>query len=114
MDIQVPKTGGRKPLVVFLSGGGFVVSDQASSLDQRTYVADHGYVVASVQYRTTLDGATYKDGVADVKSAIRYLRARRRVPHQPGQGGGIGRVRRRLPRRDDRHHQRPQAVRHRR
>jgi acetyl esterase/lipase len=75
MDIQVPKTGGRKPLVVFLSGGGFVVSDQASSLDQRTYVADHGYVVASVQYRTTLDGATYKDGVADVKSAIRYLRA---------------------------------------
>jgi len=30
--------------------------------------------VASIQYRTILDGATYSDGVADVKSAIRYLR----------------------------------------
>jgi acetyl esterase/lipase len=31
--------------------------------------------VASIQYRTVNDGATYKDTVADVKSAIRYLRA---------------------------------------
>jgi acetyl esterase/lipase len=32
-------------------------------------------MVASIQYRTVLDGATYKDSVADVKAAIRYLRA---------------------------------------
>jgi acetyl esterase/lipase len=38
-------------------------------------VAEQGYVVASIQYRTTTDGATYKDAVEDVKSAIRYLRA---------------------------------------
>jgi acetyl esterase/lipase len=38
-------------------------------------VAEHGYVVASVQYRTILDGATYKDGLADIKTAIQYLRA---------------------------------------
>ena len=75
MDIQVPKTAGRKPLVVFLPGGGFVVADPSGNLDQRTYVAEQGYVVASVQYRTIPDGATYKDGLADVKSAIRYLRA---------------------------------------
>jgi acetyl esterase/lipase len=75
MDIQVPQTPGPKPLVVFLPGGGFMVADPSGNLDQRTYVAEHGYVVASVQYRTIPDGATYKDGLADIKSAIRYLRA---------------------------------------
>lgn len=76
LDIQVPATAGRKPLVVYITGGGFVMADKTANLDQRTYVADQGYVVASIQYRTTAsDGATYKDGVADVKSAVRYLRA---------------------------------------
>jgi acetyl esterase/lipase len=75
MDIQVPTTTGRKPLVVYVPGGGFVIADPAGHLEQRTYVAEQGYVVASIQYRTILDGATYSDGLADVKSAIRYLRA---------------------------------------
>jgi acetyl esterase/lipase len=38
-------------------------------------VTEQGYVVASIQYRTTVNGATYSDAVQDVKSAIRYLRA---------------------------------------
>lgn len=76
LDIQVPtSTSGKKPLVIYLTGGGFVMADRTANLNQRTYVADQGYVVASIQYRTTKDGATYKDAVADVKSAIRYLRA---------------------------------------
>ena len=76
LDIQVPtSTSGKKPLVIYLTGGGFVMADHTTNLSQRTYVADQGYVVAGVQYRTTKDGATYKDAVADVKSAIRYLRA---------------------------------------
>ncbi|WP_405952615.1 alpha/beta hydrolase [Streptomyces prunicolor] len=76
LDIQVPtSTSGKKPLVIYLTGGGFVMADRTANLSQRTYVADQGYVVAGVQYRTTKDGATYKDAVADVKSAIRYLRA---------------------------------------
>jgi len=75
LDIQVPKTAGSKPLVVYLTGGGFQQADQSGNLNQRTYVAEQGYVVASIQYRTTTVGATYKDAVIDVKSAIRYLRA---------------------------------------
>jgi acetyl esterase/lipase len=75
MDVLVPRTGGMKPLVVWFSGGGFINTDKGGSLDHRTYVAEAGYVVASVQYRTITNGATYKDGVADAKSAIRYLRA---------------------------------------
>lgn len=75
MDVLVPKTGGRKPLVVYLSGGGFQMASKEAGLDQRTYLAESGYAVASIQYRTIAVGAIYSDGVADVKSAIRYLRA---------------------------------------
>jgi acetyl esterase/lipase len=75
LDIQVPKTAGPKPLVVYVTGGGFVTAPKENGLNLRTYVAEAGYAVASVQYRTVPDGATYADGVADVKSAIRYLRA---------------------------------------
>jgi acetyl esterase/lipase len=75
MDIQIPAGAERRPVVVFLPGGGFMVAPKDSALDLRTYVAEAGFVVASIQYRTVGDGANYRDGVTDVKSAIRYLRA---------------------------------------
>lgn len=75
LDLQVPKGSEAKPLVVYITGGGFVMDDKTANLAQRTYVAEQGYAVASIEYRTISNGATYKDGVADVKSAIRYLRA---------------------------------------
>jgi acetyl esterase/lipase len=75
MDIQMPGTPGRKPLVVYVTGGGFIQAPKEAALDLRTYVAEAGFVVASVQYRTVTNGAKYRDGIADVKSAIRYLRA---------------------------------------
>jgi len=76
LDIQTPDTTGTKPLVIYLTGGGFVQADKQGNLDQRTWIAEQGYAVASIEYRTVTNGhATYKDAVADVKSAIRYLRA---------------------------------------
>lgn len=75
MDILKPESTGTRPLVVYVTGGGFVQAPKESALDLRTYVAEAGFVVASIQYRTVRDGANYRDGIADVKSAIRYLRA---------------------------------------
>jgi acetyl esterase/lipase len=75
LDLQVPKTAGKKPLVIYITGGGFDIADKTANLNQRTYVADQNYVVASIEYRTVPDGATYKQTVSDVKSAVRYLRA---------------------------------------
>ncbi len=74
LDLLVPETV--KALVVYLPGGGFVRAAKEAGLHRRTFVAEAGYAVASVEYRTVLDGATYRDAVADVRSAIRYLRAR--------------------------------------
>lgn len=75
LDVQVPTTPGPKPLVTFITGGAFQSDLKTASLDQRTYVAEQDFVVASIEYRVIGDGATYQDTVADVKSAIRYLRA---------------------------------------
>jgi len=74
IDIHAPQSPDRKPLVVFLAGGGFVTADNKSALNLRTYVAEAGFVVASIEYRTVSDGATYREGLADLKSAIRFLR----------------------------------------
>jgi acetyl esterase/lipase len=74
-DVQVPDTPGKKPLVIYVTGGGFIQAPKESALDLRTYVAEAGFVVASVQYRTISNGANYRDGISDVKSAVRFLRA---------------------------------------
>jgi len=75
MDILVPQPPKVRPLVVYVTGGGFVQATKEAALNLRTYVAESGYIVASVEYRTDRDGATYRDGIADVKSAVRFLRA---------------------------------------
>ena len=75
MDILIPQPARKRTTVVYVPGGGFVVAAKESALNLRTYVAEAGFVVASVQYRTTRDGANYRDGIEDIKSAIRYLRA---------------------------------------
>jgi acetyl esterase/lipase len=76
MDILIPEPVRKRTLVVYVPGGGFVVAAKEGALNLRTYVAEAGFAVASVQYRTTRDGANYLDGVEDVKAAIRYLRAK--------------------------------------
>lgn len=75
LDLLVPDSPGPKPLVIYLPGGGFLTAERTAALPRRTYVAEAGFVVASVRYRTVRDGASYVQGVQDVKAAIRYLRA---------------------------------------
>jgi acetyl esterase/lipase len=75
MDVLSPASLARRPLVIYITGGGFMIAPKESALNLRTFVAESGFVVASIQYRTVADGATYADSLTDVKSAIRYLRA---------------------------------------
>jgi acetyl esterase/lipase len=75
MDILTPREPGRYPLVVYIPGGGFVVAPKIGGARMRRYVAAAGFVVASVEYRTTAHGATYRDGIADIRAAIEFLRA---------------------------------------
>lgn len=75
MDILVPEAPGLHPVVVFVPGGGFIRSPKAAGRRMRRVLAAAGYVVASIEYRTTRHGATYLDGLADVRAAVRFLRA---------------------------------------
>jgi acetyl esterase/lipase len=75
LDLLVPRTGGGKPLVVCVPGGAYVMASKDGPAGRREHVAETGFAVAVVEYRTALHGAIYTDGVADVKAAIRYLRA---------------------------------------
>lgn len=75
LDLLVPETDGRKPLVVYVTGGGFVMADKGNGLPLRTYLAENGFAVASIQYGTVPQGAVYTDGLANVRAALQHLRA---------------------------------------
>jgi acetyl esterase/lipase len=81
LDLYLPADPGTHPVIVYLSGGGFNMSFKGAARGQRAFVSAAGFVVASIQYRTVSDDATYVDGVADVKSAIRFLRAHAETYH---------------------------------
>ncbi|WP_246468323.1 alpha/beta hydrolase [Streptosporangium album] len=74
VDILTPRTPGPHPLVVYVPGGGFVTARRAMAAGQRRYVAEAGFVVASIDYRTIRDGAIYRDGLADIATALSFLR----------------------------------------
>src|SRR5260221_6563187 len=73
MDILVPQPFKGRPLVVYVTGCGFSRAAKEAALNLRTYVAEAGFVVASVEYRTDRDSATYRDGILRLTSAVRYL-----------------------------------------
>ena len=73
LDLHNPPAPGRHPLVVYLPGGGFAAAPRAMARRERAFIAASGYAVASVQYRTVRQQATYREGLADVQAAITYL-----------------------------------------
>ncbi|MFC1411524.1 alpha/beta hydrolase family protein [Streptacidiphilus sp. N1-12] len=73
LDLHTPTAPGPHPLVVYLPGGGFAVAPRAMARRERAFIAASGYAVASVQYRTTRQRATYRQGLADAQAAITHL-----------------------------------------
>jgi acetyl esterase/lipase len=75
LDLYVPEGDGPCPLVILVHGGGFQFGDKQMPLVQSMFaLRDAGYAVATVNYRLSGE-ATFPAAVADVKAAVRYLRA---------------------------------------
>lgn len=75
MDIIYPEDAAKKyPCIVWICGGAWLQMDRAAHLAYLTELARDGFVVASVEYRTSNE-AVYPSQVEDVKAGIRYLRA---------------------------------------
>lgn len=88
LDLYLPDSGEKLPLLVLIHGGGFVFGDSQTRQVQwmYRYFRQHGYVCASVNYRLAQE-APWPAAIADVKAAIRYLRA-----NADGYGIDAGRI----------------------
>jgi para-nitrobenzyl esterase len=82
VDVRTPAAdGGRRPVMVFVHGGGFVTgSTRAALYDGRAFARD-GVVLVTVNYRLgvpgflDLDGAPPNRGLLDVLAALGWVRA---------------------------------------
>lgn len=73
LDVYIPKSDKPLPLVVWIHGGGWRAGDKASGGPARILL-NEGFVVASTNYRLS-NHATFPAQSADVRNAIRFLRA---------------------------------------
>ncbi|MFF5291082.1 alpha/beta hydrolase [Paractinoplanes globisporus] len=73
LDILRPATEQLLPLAVFLPGGAFIFSNRVNAYARRAFVAESGFVVASVEYRTTTSNASYIDSIQDIRAALGHL-----------------------------------------
>jgi|GEM_PF-44965 len=69
-----PKSDKKTPCVLAIPGGGFVSCSLSSMNIARNYIANQGFAVAIAEYHVIGQGV-YKDAVADVNDAIRYIKA---------------------------------------
>lgn len=75
MDIIYPEDKTKKyPCVVWICGGAWIRMDRGAHMAYLAELARNGFVVASVEYRTTNEGC-FPMQLQDVKAGIRYLKA---------------------------------------
>ena len=74
MDILQHERDKPLPLIVFITGGGFMMAPKNNWIQQRMKLAEAGYVVASIEYRHA-PLTKFPAPVEDCKLAIRWLRA---------------------------------------
>ena len=76
LDLIYPEdqNGRTYPCIVWICGGGWLRMDKAAHLTYLSGLAAKGFAVASIEYRTSNEGA-YPMQLQDVKAAIRYLKA---------------------------------------
>lgn len=72
MSLLVPRTPDLKPAIVYFPGGGFISAEHDKYIEMRMALAQAGFVVAAVEYRTV--PAVFPAPLEDAKTAVRYLR----------------------------------------
>lgn len=73
MDILLPQSNQKMPAVIFVTGGGFISANRSRMPQLRMYLAEHGFVVASINYRTA-PNSKFPAPIEDAKSAIRFIK----------------------------------------
>ncbi|WGL17672.1 alpha/beta hydrolase [Microbulbifer bruguierae] len=76
LDLFYPRPGAEqdlRPAVLLVHGGGWRSGNRTLQEPLATYLANRGFVAATVEYRLSLE-ARYPAGVQDVKAALGWLR----------------------------------------
>lgn len=75
MDLYLPRlTGTRVPCVMVIQGGGFSAQDGKRFRPFAEYLDENGFAAVTFAYRGRPQ-QTYKDTMADVRAAVRYVRS---------------------------------------
>lgn len=74
MDVFLPDSGGRRPAVLLIHGGGWRSGNPGMEFPMAARLAARGYVAATVEHRLSPE-ARYPAAVHDIKAAIRWMRA---------------------------------------
>ncbi len=75
MDIFSPmQKGKRYPGVILVHGGGWRSGNRQMEIPMAQFLASHGYVTATVEYRLSIE-ALYPAAVNDLKTAVKWMRA---------------------------------------
>jgi acetyl esterase/lipase len=72
-DLYLPDGAGPHPLVVAVSGGGWIRGDRRSLASWARLLAAHGFAVASIDYRRAVKGPVFPGNVEDVAAALGYF-----------------------------------------
>lgn len=72
LDLYLPPTRERAPLVVWIHGGGW--RGGSRNAPRIAEITNHGFALASISYRLT-DKAIFPAQIHDCKAAVRWLRA---------------------------------------
>lgn len=64
----------KRPVILYLAGGGFTEMDRNAWIPNLTWFAQHGYTVASIDYSDTAR-TRFPRMCEDIKTAVRFLKA---------------------------------------
>lgn len=86
LDVYTPPGGGKRPIMIWVHGGGWRHGDKKHVLIKPAAFNSHGFVFVSINYRLQ-PGVTYGDQATDVAQAVRWVHA-----HAAEFGGAPNRI----------------------
>lgn len=72
-DIYRPQASGPHPLVIAVSGGGWNRGHRSALAAWGVHLAEHGFAVASIDYRRAVDGPAFPGNADDVAVALAHF-----------------------------------------
>lgn len=74
LDVSAPEGGGPFPVLMVIHGGGWTLHTNTIMEGMSRYIANRGYVVFNINYRTLPEGASMEEIVEDCMGALVWVK----------------------------------------